>query len=121
MAFCYYCGLPASSIDHVVPQKLLQESIIAGDTDSYLELISRGRVLEVDSCQQCNSILGAGYDKTLADRKARLKQRLAKKLMRDLSTPDWSEEQLAELSPLLRTWVRQALIRKQIAQERLRW
>lgn len=102
-------------------RKLLNEAIISGDTESYLELISRGRRLEVPSCQQCNSILGAGYDKTLADRKARLKARLNKKLAKDALTPDWTEEELAELSPLLAQWIRQALIRKRIAQERLRW
>ena len=71
MAYCYYCGLPANGIDHVVPQKLLNGAMIAGDIDSYTELIGRGRgrTLEVPSCQQCNSILGAGYDQTLADRK----------------------------------------------------
>ena len=118
---CYYCGVTASGIDHVVPQKLLRGAVLAGDLDSYFDMTGHGRILEVDSCQQCNSILGAKFDSSLAERKARVKARLKQKLAHDLAMPDWSEDQLNELSPDLRTWVVQGLLRREIARSRINW
>ena len=118
---CYYCGLTATSIDHVVSQKILNGAMRSGDIDSLIELYGHGRTMTVPACQQCNSILGATYDRTLADRKTRLKLRLRKKLANDLSMPDWSEAQQRELSPRLQQYVLQGLERRRIAQERIRW
>lgn len=119
--YCYYCGLPADGIDHVVPQSLLNAAKLATDLDSYLALQARGRIMTVPSCQQCNSILGAHYDHTLEARKARLKDRLRTKLKKHLSMPDWSDTELMELSPRMRDYVLEGQILKRMAQERLRW
>ena len=119
--FCYYCGLPADSIDHVVPQSILEAAVMAGDMESYLGLIGWGRTLIVKSCRQCNSLLGASLQHTLAERKAELKARLKRKLARDLNIPDWTEVELEELGPRLRQVVTDGLERKHQAQARLRW
>ncbi len=90
--------------------------------DSYIALMSRGRKMTVPACQQCNSILGGAiYDHTLEARKDRLKKRLKIKLQRDLSMPDWTDYELGQLSPRLQSYVLEGLLKKQIAQERLRW
>lgn len=119
MATCYYCGLPAESVDHVVPQSVINQAILSGNTEAYLDLIGRGRILIVDCCRQCNSILGNINDKTLAERKARLKTRLKIKLNKDLTMPDWNEQELETLSPTLRSWVQEGLIRREIARGRI--
>ncbi len=121
MSQCYYCGMPANGIDHVVPQSLLEVAKRMLDVDSYLELTGRGRRLEVPACQQCNSILGNKYDQNLAMRKARAKERLKTKLRNDLGIPDWDEDEIQELGPTLRQVVLEGMVRKWVAQFRLRW
>lgn len=118
---CYYCGLPAGTIDHVVPQSLLDEWLRLGDVENYQLATGRGRVLTVPACQQCNSILGAKYDPTLLDRKSRLKTRLRQKYRRVLGMPDWTPEQLAALGPRLRQHVEQGLRLRALIRRRIAW
>ena len=118
---CYYCGLPAESVDHVVPQSMLDEWIRLGDLENYRLATGRNRRLTVPACQQCNSILGAKYDATLEDRRDRLKGRLRQKYARVLSMPEWTPDQLAELGPRLREHVESGLRLKALARRRIAW
>lgn len=118
---CYYCGVPANGIDHVVPQSLLDEWLRLGDIENYQLATGRGRKLTVPSCQQCNSILGAKYDPTLDERKQRLKDRLRTKYAKVLGMPDWTPEELDELGPRLREHVEQGMKLKAMARRRIAW
>jgi len=118
---CYYCGLPAESTDHVVPQSMLDDWIRLGDLEDYDLATGRGRRLTVPSCQQCNSMLGGKYDPTLGDRKMRVKVRLRKKYERVLATPDWTPEQLATLGPRLRGHVERAIRMRDLVRRRIAW
>lgn len=117
---CYYCGLPAESVDHVVPQALLDEWIRLGDLENYHKA-TRGRRLTVPSCQQCNSILGCKLDQTLEHRKLRLKARLRTKYQRVLGMPDWTPEELDKLGPRLREHVESGLRLRALARRRIAW
>lgn len=100
---CSYCGVPADSIDHVVPRSLLRD--LADDPQAKATLIARGRILEVDCCRQCNSLLSDNYDQTLAARKARLRVRLRRRYARLLDMPDWSDSELGHMGRYLQNYI----------------
>lgn len=49
---CYYCGVPADTIDHVPPRAARPAIIQTG-------LTSRYPFVEIPSCRECNCLLGA--------------------------------------------------------------
>jgi len=115
---CYYCGLPATSKDHAVPRALLRA--LADDPDA-LRHIMWNRRETVPCCRECNCLLGVSVQNTLEERKAFLKERLRRRYTRFLSIPDWSEEELFEMSGRLRRYVVSGLKKKAVALARLRW
>ena len=115
---CYYCGLPANSIDHVVPQALLNR--VKDDYEVWKALKARRR-LTVDSCRECNSLLGSKYDHALVKRKQRLKEALIRKYINVLEIPQWNNHEIAALSGMLQQHVLQGIKKQAIVRERLRW
>ena len=73
---CYYCGLPATCIDHVVPLSLINS---LEDADLLEIMLNRRRRLTVDACHECNALLGGRYFPLLSERVAYVKKRLAKR------------------------------------------
>lgn len=114
---CHYCGMPASSTDHVVPQSLLDS--IKGEPELLRQLVSRRRTMTVPACLECNDLAGGTFQPTLAERTALVKSRLRKRYAAVLRTPDWSEAELKQLRPRLRKRVLTALETKLLIQERL--
>ena len=105
---CYYCGVPATSIDHVIPQTL------------------RGRIpdwedITVPACHECNSRLGDRVFNTLPARKRYIKERLGTKHAKLLRMPDWTEEELAEIGPTLQRHIRAGIAAKFLILARLAW
>jgi hypothetical protein len=117
---CYYCGLPAETQDHVIPKSLIEQYRLS-DPVSVHALFAHGRTRVVPACTQCNSIAGARYHETLADRKAYVKQRLRSKYAKLLAMPDWTEEELAEVGPGLREYIHQGIETRKLIEQRLRW
>lgn len=110
---CTYCGLPASSQDHIPPQayrKFLSET---GDT--------RFPFHEVPACKECNSGLGAVHLWTVTARKRYVKLRLRRKYAKYLKIPNWTDEERAELGPGLLADLRSAEAIKHVTQQRLAW
>lgn len=114
---CFYCGQAADSIDHVVPKSLLRD--LADDPQAKALLIARGRILEVDCCRQCNSLLGSDYDQTLAERKARLRQRLRRRYARLLNMPDWTDSELGHMGRYLQQYILAHSAQRDWVRERL--
>lgn len=112
---CYYCGLPASSVDHVVPRAFL--SAISGVDLS----VNRHRILTVPACRECNSLLGASYQGTLEERKAHLKSILKTRYRKLLSSPPWSEAELEEIGPHLREEIERNMRNRDLIEARIRW
>ena len=114
---CYYCGLVADSVDHVIPLHLLAKVEDAAD----LESLTARRRLTVPACQECNHLLGGRYFDTLAERTAYLKGRLRARYRKQLGTPDWTARELMDLSEHLRNYVLAGIITRDTVRQRLSW
>lgn len=91
---CVYCGRPSEGIDHVPPRSL-----------SHVEV--EGFIYRC--CNECNSSLGVKPLFTLRDRKAYLAERYADKYANTLQLPDWSEQELEEMSEYMAQDIRHKL------------
>jgi len=118
---CHYCGLPADSTDHVVPQSLLRAIRDSGDERLLREVSERRRKMTVTACRECNSLASAKYDDTLADRKRRVQLALRRKYKRVLAMPDWSHHELADMSELMQAWIIAGLLERDELRSRVSW
>ena len=118
---CFYCGLPADSIDHVIPKSLLRMLAVLGDSFVAKILKNRHRVHMVRSCKDCNSVLGRNYFDKLPQRKAYIKRRLRQRHHAILAMPTWEDSDFGEMSEGLRNWILKEQERRDIIKERLRW
>lgn len=121
VARCYYCGEPAGSVDHVVPQSMLEMLRIMGDDAVSAILARHGRRMTVPCCMECNSVLGNKYFDTLEKRKNYLKRRMRQRYKKILRTPDWSDRELSQLGDRLQEYVITAIVRRDIILRRLRY
>jgi hypothetical protein len=117
---CFYCGEPAETIDHVVPQSMIQDLRILDDEAVATALIHRNRVMEVDCCSDCNSRLGSTYSRNLDERRELLKGLLRRKHQRLLGMPEWTDSELGRLGPTLQRFIlarlaEQAKVRRRLA------
>jgi len=112
---CFYCGLPATGVDHVLPQSLSDRS------EWIPHRIRRFRWLIVPACQQCNSALGDRIFDTMQERIRSAKAHIRKKYAKYLSIPEWSDDQLHGLGQRMRQFVEAGIFKKQLTEERLRW
>jgi len=116
---CYYCGLPATGIDHVIPQALLREFLFFQGEG--LDYPSDVKFYRVPSCKQCNSALGSRMFRTMADRRQAVKDYLQRKYAKLLRSPDWSEDEMAELGKTLRSHIRGRMALKTLVRQRIAW
>ncbi|GAG16814.1 unnamed protein product [marine sediment metagenome] len=115
---CYYCGMPASAVDHTIPRIILESLREFKDT---LQQMTRGRKLTVPCCGECNSMLGASYQRTLEERKQELKYRLRRKYKKLLAMPYWTDEQIDEFGFHLRDYIEESARQREVVEFRLRW
>jgi len=116
---CYYCGAAANTIDHVVPKSTIR---MYYDLDpDLLEDLLRGRKLEVRCCHECNVLLGATIQDTLADRKKLLKSKLKKRYAKLLKSPDWEEEEISAMGEHMQQHIREGIKKKEYIKERIVW
>ena len=118
---CYYCGLPADTIDHVIPQSFLKAIRRSGDDLLAKAITDRRRTYTVPACRECNGLAGAKYHETLDERATFVRNRLAKAHRSALATPDWSPRELFQLSRDLRNRVIAALHERDLTRRRLRY
>ena len=113
---CYYCGDPASTTDHTIPSSVLK-SLRGFDEETRQAILKRlPRIVTVDACRSCNSVLGAIAYPTLEQRRQHIVRYLMRKYAKLLASPDWEEGELAELGPALKS----AVISRQGAKEWVR-
>jgi hypothetical protein len=118
---CHYCGMPADSIDHVVPQAVLDDARDSGDEALLAAVTERRRRLIVAACRECNSLARSVMDPTLAARTARVKVALRRRHRKALAMPDWSDRELMEVSVGIRLLVIHAINERDILRQRLAW
>lgn len=121
LSACHYCHQTADTIDHVVPRALIIAATDSGDAALIAAVSERRRRMTVTSCRECNHLAGAVYDQTLALRRARIADKFERRHRRVLEMPDWSDTELMELSPQLRGYVINAVVKRDELRERLRW
>lgn len=109
---CSYCGATATESDHIPPQSHRHGIIMNG-------LASRYPFEIVDSCQECNAILGDRPLWTFKDRKAFVKKRLRQRHKRLIKMPPWARDELEELGTCLRGFVSSSVVTREIILERL--
>jgi hypothetical protein len=117
---CYYCGMPAETTDHVIPQSLIHAVKRSGDEMLLLAVEDPRRRMTVPACRECNGLAGYKYHETLADRAQYVRERLAHKHRKALATPDWEPRELFQLSATLRRRVIAALYERDLTRRRLR-
>lgn len=109
---CSYCGATATEMDHIPPRSHRHGITVNGLADRFPFLI-------VDSCQECNAILGDRALWTFKERKAFVKKRLRQRHKRLLNMPNWCREDLDELGDILKNYVSSSLTTREILIERL--
>lgn len=116
---CFYCGVPADSVDHVIPQSLLLA--VAALDPRIARYLVRARSRVVPACRECNSALGSEVYRTMEDRRNAAKKHLRRKYRRALALPSWTAAEIRSLGFTLRTYVESGLRLQQLTEERLRW
>lgn len=99
---CFYCGDTADTIDHLFPQ-----------------MHGNGRGETVQACKECNSTMGAFGAGNILARIEYLHTRYVKKYQLDKNIPDWSDDELAELGPTLRSSIQAKTIQRENALDRV--
>lgn len=110
---CSYCGAPADSIDHIPPRHMrmqLREMELTPFT-----------VMEVPSCRECNSALGARPLLTIGHRRSWIKGWLKRRYAKYLRIPNWTEEELATFGPGLRGVVIRNMAKRDLIKQRIQW
>lgn len=112
---CVYCGLPASSRDHVFPQSMENSCLDAVNGGSFKAHRT------VPACNECNCLLGGRVFRTFSERKQCLKDLLRRRYAKYLAAPDWSDRELSQLGYSLKTLVASFQAARDTARARLRW
>lgn len=118
---CYYCGDPAGTLDHARPQSL-DRVLRSMDEETRALVVSRQpRRDQVPACRDCNCMLGRKWFSTLEERRAYVKEHLRAKHYRLLHSPPWTQEEIDDLGPTLKTTVVSQQRKKRRIEQRLRW
>lgn len=119
VSVCTYCGqVAAGSRDHVVPRHWLERASAAG-MDGHTEF--RVRHWIVPACRECNSAIGGRLTRTLKQRQEIARSYLRRKHKRLLAMPEWTDAELARMSPRMQENILAALSRRDAIRARLSW
>ncbi len=104
---CVYCGDRSTQIDHVYPRSRM------------IRLVEKFVSEKVDSCQECNLLLGAANLMTVQEKKDYLVARVENRHWRILNLPIWTEEELRGLTNHLETKIRAEQAMRQHLESRI--
>lgn len=110
---CAYCGVPATSTDHVPPRSARQRIVDLG-------LCNQFKFQEVPCCAECNSVLGARALWTVTQRKRFIKAYLKRKYRKYINMPSWDGEP-DTVKGRLRSYVVASQITRDVVRSRLSW
>jgi len=109
---CFYCGLPAPTIDHVPPLSKVKELRMTYDSLIYTK---------VPSCNECNLIAGDEPHVSIFERRIFLKEKLKLKYKKYIKLCDWEEDEISDLGYNLRVSVINSMSIKYIIAYRLHY
>lgn len=104
---CFYCGIPGNHRDHVHPVKA------RGGARRYAY---QGLVF---ACQECNVLLGSKEFVTIEERVDYLVDKIAQRYGLHKPATSWTEEEVNELGPSLRSAIKRGLADRHEAEERV--
>lgn len=110
---CFYCGVPATGIDHLPPRSVRPTLIAQG--------IKRWPFEEIDSCQECNSISAARPPWDKEGRKRKIKKLLAKRYRKFLRIPEWSDAEISRMGDRMKDFIIAGRIIAELCKKRLKW
>ena len=105
---CVYCGMPSGTRDHLIPRGLSGEA-------------RRVLVATVPACGDCNNRINDHPSPSVAVRRKVAHDSIRRAKRKLLAAPDWTEEQMREFGPTLRTFIRTKAREKQAIMCRLEW
>jgi NMD protein affecting ribosome stability and mRNA decay len=112
---CVYCGVPAEAIDHIPPKAYRQFIANQG-------LGKRYPTIEVETCHECNSLLGVRKLWTVPDRKRFIKGALRHRYAKYLRIPDWDPEELRKIQRgFMLSFIETGLVIRDITRKRISW
>jgi len=109
--YCTYCGDVADTFDHIVPVSYRHNS----------RNKSENRDMAVPCCRECNSTLQDKLLFTIRERAHYLYNRYSIKYKKILSFPDWSDNELEEMSVEFQRSIRASIVYKSLLNSRIRW
>lgn len=80
-----------------------------------------GKGITAPSCLECNSLLGASIFPTIQERISFVNNKLVQRYRKALAFPDWSEDELFDVSAVMADGIRHQTALKRITEQRLLW
>ena len=111
---CFYCGVPADTIDHVPPRSVRPFIVIE-------KLLHKYPFHEVTCCHECNVLLGDRALWSLPKRKKFIKRTLRIRYKRLLAAPAWTDEEKKPMGYSLKVIIEQKELMRRVLLERLSW
>lgn len=110
---CVYCGDVADTVDHMVPLSFQRS---AGKR--FATRAGQNKNL-VPSCRECNNLAGNKIFDTKQDKKAYIINRLRSKYRKILDMPEWSKEEMEELSPTMQKFITSQMAKRGLLEMRI--
>jgi len=107
---CFYCGELGTSRDHIFAHSARIN--VGRGTRNFAGQET------VNSCDECNNIMGNRHPYSILDRVAYLIERLDARYQLQVQVPEWDEEELEELGQNLRRMIGAKIKQRQRALER---
>lgn len=111
---CVYCGEIADTKDHFIPRAFVKRVRELGWHDPSTFLL-------VPACKECNSTAGSEVFALLKDKRNYIHNCYKRRYKKILEMPDWTQSELNELGPTLKSSVLQGINAKKRLKARLRW
>ena len=92
---CYYCGCIADQKEHVIPVSYIKKLEELKSLDFEIKM---PKIEIVPSCEECNYLAGSKVFKNKTLKKEYIKKKLREKYKKILNSPNWTDEEIAELS-----------------------
>lgn len=105
---CIYCGFPAEVKDHILPYSHRDNPLAVSK-------------VYAPACAECNGLLLDSLQHKVKDRIAEAKRRLTKKYKKVLSSPNWTIEELSEMSHEFQVRIIKTEYDKKIIKERIQF
>lgn len=96
---CTYCGEDATGVDHLTPRSFASAAGNQGQAD---RSIGGPRV---PCCRDCNLMLGSKLNFNVGDRRTHVYMKLHERFGHVLQLADWTEEELSELGPAIKSTI----------------